>query len=94
VQESAAWAQLCAAALSGKSCTSRRKQFDDNPRYALRVGLVRLGLNGETWRGVRKHLLANVPGNSAWKDPEATKARRAEKDKTDTTKEQPMEQGE
>jgi hypothetical protein len=85
---------LSAAALQGRSCTSRRKQYDENAKYALRVGLVRLGLNGEMWRAVRKHLLANVPGNSAWKNPEAAKARRAEKDKAEATKEQPKEQGE
>jgi hypothetical protein len=85
---------LSAAALEGRACTSRRKQFDENPRYAMRVGLLGLKLTGTEFRSVRKHLLANVPGNSAWKDPEAAKARRAEKDKDEATKEQPTEQGE
>lgn len=63
---------LSASALVSKSATSRRKQGDENPRYAFRVALNGLGMIGPDYKNVRKHLLNNLPGNSAWKNPEAT----------------------
>lgn len=71
---------LSASALTSKATTERRKKGEQNPKYAFRVAMINLGMVGDEFSTVRKHLMENVPGNSAWKDPEAAKARRAEKD--------------
>lgn len=60
---------LSAAALTSRGACSRRKEFSGNPRFALRVGLNACGLTSPEFASVRKHLLANMPGNSAWKNP-------------------------
>lgn len=40
----------------------------ENEKYALRCFLIRLGLNGEKYKGVRKELIKNLDGNSAFKN--------------------------
>jgi hypothetical protein len=76
---------LSAAALTSKGTTARRKKGGENPKYAFRVAMLNLGLIGAEFANVRKHLMANVPGNSAWKDPEAARARREAKPEPATT---------
>lgn len=75
--------QLCMAishqALVQKSA-SRIKTQSSNEKYTFRVW--RLGLIGDEFKTARHHLLKNLDGNIAWKDPaqaEAQKQRLAEK---------------
>ena len=77
--------QLCMAishqALVQKSA-SRIKTQSSNEKYTFRVWLLRLGLIGDEFKTARHHLLKNLEGNIAWKDPsqaEAQKQRLAEK---------------
>lgn len=77
--------QLCMAishqALVQKSA-SRIKTQSSNKKYTFRVWLLRLGLIGDEFKTARHHLLKNLDGNIAWKDPaqaEAQKQRLAEK---------------
>lgn len=77
--------QLCLAishqALVQKSA-SRIKTQSSNEKYTFRVWLLRLGLIGDEFKTARHHLLKNLEGNIAWKDPaqaEAQKQRLAEK---------------
>ncbi len=77
--------QLCMAishqALVQKSA-SRIKTQSSNEKYTSRVWLLRLGLIGDEFKTARHHLLKNLGGNIAWKDPaqaEAQKQRLAEK---------------
>lgn len=77
--------QLCMAishqALVQKSA-SRIKTQSSNEKYTFRVWLLRLGLIGDEFKTARHHLLKNLGGNIAWKDPaqaEAQKQRLAEK---------------
>ena len=64
--------QLCLAisnqALVQKSASRSRTQ-SDNEKYTFRTWLLRLGLIGEEFATARKHLLKNLEGNIAWKDP-------------------------
>ncbi len=47
--------------------TSCKPAQDDNPKYALRTWLIRLGMNGPEYRETRKILLANLTGSSAFR---------------------------
>ncbi len=64
--------QLCLAishqALVQKSA-SRTKTVSDNEKYTFRTWLLRLGLIGDEFKTARHHLLKNLDGNIAWKDP-------------------------
>ncbi|MEE0913646.1 MAG: amidoligase family protein, partial [Ruminococcus sp.] len=64
--------QLCLAishqALIQKSAR-RTKTQSDNEKFTFRTWLIRLGLNGEEFKTARHHLLKNLEGNIAWKDP-------------------------
>ena len=64
--------QLCLAisnqALVQKTASRSRTQ-SDNEKYTFRTWLLRLGLIGEEFATARKHLLKNLEGNIAWKDP-------------------------
>lgn len=40
---------------------------DDNPKYAFRTWLIRLGMNGDAYKATRKVLLANLEGSSAFR---------------------------
>ena len=65
-----AYIQLCLAisaqALTTKAASATRPQTD-NPKYTFRCWLLRLGLIGDEFKTARKHLLANLPGNAAWR---------------------------
>lgn len=77
--------QLCLAishqALVQKGA-SRIKTHPENEKYTFRTWLLRLGLIGDEFKTARQHLLKNLEGNIAWRDPaqaEAQKARLAAK---------------
>ena len=60
---------LAAKALNSKAASSRKKDFNPaSAKYDFRVILLSLGFIGDTFKNARKHLLANMPGDSAWKN--------------------------
>lgn len=80
-----AYIQLCLAishqALVQRGA-SRIKTQPENEKYTFRTWLLRLGLIGDEFKTARRHLLKNLEGNIAWRDPaqaEAQKARLAAK---------------
>ena len=46
---------------------SFKKQQDDNPAYAFRCWLLRLGFIGDDTKAARKYLLKNFSGDKAWR---------------------------
>jgi hypothetical protein len=58
---------LCAAAKEAKRVTAKDKPTE-NQKFAFRVFLIRLGFVGDEYKQARKILLANLPGNSAFKN--------------------------
>lgn len=61
---------------------SRAKTHPENEKYTFRTWLLRLGMIGDEFKTARQHLLKNLEGNIAWRDPaqaEAQKARLAAK---------------
>ena len=80
-----AYIQLCLAishqALVQKGAT-RSKTQSPNEKYTFRTWLLRLGMIGDEFKTARLHLLSNLDGNIAWRDPaqaEAQKERLAAK---------------
>ena len=80
-----AYIQLCLAishqALVQK-CATQRRTKSPNEKYTFRTWLLRLGLIGDEFKTARQHLLQNLDGNIAWRDPaqaEAQKERLAAK---------------
>ena len=75
---------------------SRIKRQPENEKYTFRTWLLRLGLIGDEFKTARQHLLKNLEGNIAWRDPaqaEAQKARLAAKrlaEQQETEEQQPM----
>lgn len=57
---------LCAAAKKQKRVSAHEKAVD-NEKYAFRCFLLRLGFIGDEYKQVRKVLLKNLAGNSAFK---------------------------
>lgn len=49
-----------------KRATFKRAQ-DDNPKYAFRTWLIRLGMNGPEYKMTRKMLLQNLEGSGAFR---------------------------
>ena len=64
--------QLCLAishqALIQQRAMRTRTQ-SENEKYTFRTWLLRLGLIGDEFKTARQHLLKNLEGNIAWKDP-------------------------
>ncbi len=46
---------------------SFKQAQDDNPKYALRTWLTRLGMNGSEYKATRKTLLTNLEGSGAFR---------------------------
>jgi len=71
--------QLCLAmshqGLTQKSA-SRTKTQSSNEKYTFRTWLLRLGLIGKEFETARLHLLKNLEGNIAWRDPAQAEAQR------------------
>ena len=83
------YVQLCLAishqALVQKSARKTKTQ-SENEKYTFRTWLLRLGLIGEEFKTARHHLLKNLDGNIAWKDPaqaEKQKQRLARRSQSD-----------
>ncbi|MFA9398826.1 MAG: virulence-related protein, partial [Clostridiaceae bacterium] len=47
--------------------TSFKQSQDDNPKYAFRTWLIRLGMNGSKYKVIRKTLLSNLEGSAAYR---------------------------
>lgn len=66
-----AYLNLCLA-MSAAAINSKRASAEPldngNDKYAFRCYLLRLGLIGEEYKNVRKHLLKNLEGNAAWRN--------------------------
>lgn len=74
-----AYIQLCLAishqALIQKGAT-RSKTQSTNEKYTFRTWLLRLGMISDEFKTARLHLLSNLEGNIAWKDPAQEKAQK------------------
>ena len=57
---------ICRMAKEAKRVTAREKETD-NPKYAFRCFLLRLGFIGDEYKADRKILLRNLSGSSAFK---------------------------
>lgn len=68
-----AYIQLCLA-ISNQAlmqrCASRRVTESSNEKYTFRTWLLRLGMIGDEFKTARRHLLKNLDGCIAWKDPQ------------------------
>ncbi len=58
---------LCAMAKNQQRITAKIKETD-NDKYAFRCFLLRLGFIGDEYKAVRKTLLENLSGNSAFRN--------------------------
>ena len=47
--------------------SAKPAQTGGNDKYAMRCWLLRLGMIGDSYKHVRRVLLANLEGNAAWK---------------------------
>ena len=59
-----------------QACASRRKTHTTNEKYTFRTWLLRLGLIGDEFATARQHLLAELPGCIAWRDPAQAEAQK------------------
>ncbi|WP_432764766.1 amidoligase family protein [Hungatella effluvii] len=59
-----------------QTCASRRKTQTTNEKYTFRTWLLRLGLNGNEFATARQHLLSNLDGCIAWRDPAQAEAQK------------------
>lgn len=85
-----AYTELCSA-MNRMAVTQKRIQAktvnDANEKYALRIWLIRLGLNGDAHKALRKLLMQNLSGHAAFRTEEdAEKFRVKEKAKRDALK--------
>jgi len=89
-----AYLQLCLAishqALTQKSASHTKTQ-STNEKYTFRTWLLRLGLVGDEFKTARHHLLENLEGNIAWRDPAQAEA---QKQRLQKSKQQSQEQHE
>ncbi len=49
--------------------TSYKAAQEDNPKFAFRTWLIRLGMKGDGYKDVRRVLLENLEGNGAFRKP-------------------------
>ena len=47
---------------------------EENPKFAFRTWLIRLGMNGDDFKATRKVLLANLAGDSSFRSPKPAEA--------------------
>ena len=67
-----AYIQFCLAVTAqalNQTCASRIRTETTNEKYTFRTWLLRLGLNGKEFETARYHLLKDLPGCIAWRDP-------------------------
>ena len=60
---------MCAAALDSKR-VNPAETIAENEKYYMRIWLLRLGLGGAEGKKIRKVMLANLKGHSAFRTPE------------------------
>ena len=65
---------LCTTAKEKKRVTSKAGEMPSNPKFAMRVFLLGLGMIGDEYKIARKTLLSKLGGNSAWKGGPPPKA--------------------
>lgn len=74
-----AYIQFCLA-ISHQALTqskaSRIKTYSSNEKYTFRTWLLRLGMIGDEFKTARYHLLKNLDGCIAWKDPAQAEAQK------------------
>ena len=58
---------ISAQALNQSRTVMRKTEISENPAFTFRTFLLRLGLIGPEYKNVREHLLANLPGDRAWR---------------------------
>ncbi len=85
-----AFCQL-AAMMNGMALSQKRIQAKevntDNEKYAFRIWLLRLGMNGDDYKSTRKVLMENLGGHAAFRTPEeAEKAKAKNKAKREAQK--------
>lgn len=56
---------------------SPKAPVTDNPAYTFRCWLLRMGMSGDEFKTARRVLMANLPGNGAWRSGHADSTRRA-----------------
>lgn len=70
LEEMAAFRDLAAgidASAKKLKHTSFKPAQDENPKFAFRTWLIRLGMNGDEFKATRKVLLARLAGNSSFR---------------------------
>lgn len=80
-----------AALMNGMALSQKRIQAKevntDNEKYAFRIWLLRLGMNGDAYKSTRKVLMENLGGHAAFRTPEeAEKAKAKNKAKREAKK--------
>lgn len=88
-----------AAAMNKMAITQKRVQAkdvdDSNEKYALRIWLIRLGLNGADFKADRKRLMTPLSGHTAFRnDEERERWEEKQKAKRDAAKEEQNEEEE
>ena len=88
-----------AAAMNKMAITQKRVQAkdvdDSNEKYALRIWLIRLGLNGADFKADRKRLMAPLSGHTAFRNvAERERWEARQKAKRDAAKEEQNEEEE
>lgn len=88
-----------AAAMNKMAITQKRVQAkdvdDSNEKYALRIWLIRLGLNGADFKADRKRLMTPLSGHTAFRnDAERERWEAKQKAKRDVAKEEQNEEEE
>ena len=63
---------ISAQAINQRSTQMKKTPISENPAFTFRTFLLRLGLIGEEYKNVRKHLLANLEGDLAWRYDKST----------------------
>ena len=87
-------AMMNAMALSQKRIQAKEVNTD-NEKYAFRIWLLRLGMNGDAYKTTRKVLMENLGGHAAFRTPEeAEKAKAKNKAKREAEKAEQTEGGE
>ena len=66
-----------------------KETIEENEKYYMRVWLLRLGFGGQGGREIRKALLSNLKGHSAFRtQEESERAKIRNKQRTETAKEE------
>ena len=63
---------ISAQAINQRSTQMKKTLISENPAFTFRTFLLRLGLIGDEYKNVRKHLLANLDGDLAWRYDKST----------------------